>query len=206
MNRTKISGIGSLVAIFVVLLLLLPSVGGAQDVTLTPEGKVPGKPFDDLQGQINDLETRVAALEASGGGGVERVVISGTIDLNADGDIVLDRINAAGSLRQDHFRVIPVAGLTTDDPPSMTLYRGPRTVDIGRLPVPFPSALRPYDTLQISRRDRSIDATALFFENGRILLRFKGVFFNSDGTPTGRINFGLDGEGGTGDFRLVLIR
>ena len=63
MKNTRISGLGGLAAIFAALLLLLPSVGEAQDVTLTPEGKVPGKPFQILQGQLDDLQNRVTELE-----------------------------------------------------------------------------------------------------------------------------------------------
>lgn len=41
----------------VVLILCVPAMAfAAPDVSLTPEGKVPGTPFDYLQGQIDNIQ------------------------------------------------------------------------------------------------------------------------------------------------------
>ena len=85
-----------------------------------------------------------------------------------------------------------------------TFYSRPRT-DPGRLPIAFPDTFRAYDTVRLASQGDRTNITRLFFDTGRILLRFKVERFNLDGTPRAA-QFGLDGPSGTGDFRLVLIR
>lgn len=50
-----------------------------------------------------------------------------------------------------------------------------------------------------------LDSTLLFVEEGQILLRFRVDVLNPDNTLN-EVRYGLDGPGGTGDFRLVVIR
>lgn len=115
----------------------------------TTYGVPPGQPFQELLALINGLTARVTALETSGGGGATRVVLSGTIDLESEGDVVREIVGSDGRKRVSHFVLFSIPDLTTDDPPDVTLFRRPRTelvgghvisgfvtADIGNLPDP----------------------------------------------------------------------
>ena len=51
------------VSILTILLLLLPLSAMGQDLTLTKEGKIPGRPFEALQEQIDDLQQQILDLQ-----------------------------------------------------------------------------------------------------------------------------------------------
>jgi hypothetical protein len=205
-------------------------VGGAASVAYS-QGVPPGQPFQQLQTlvnalaaqvtqlssfvsglatQVTNLETAVAALQSSGGGAT-RTVIAGTIDLNSAGDVVRDNIESNGQRVVRHFAKFGIADLTADDPPTITLFRRTRTdgtltttgfitAGLGNQPfttvfpngVPTPS---------------NLDATVIIVEDGQILVQFRTENFNPPSAPTPTaVRYGLDGPGGTGDYRLVLVR
>ena len=182
-----------------VVILTMAFVGYTQAITR-------GNPFEELFALINGLDTRVAALEAPGGAGAERVVISDSVDLESTGDVVLESFDTSGRKRLDHHVEILVPGLTTDDLPAVTLYRR----RVAALP-PFSSPNEEFNAAfrlaTLNERGPGSDMTRLRFVDGKILLRYRRDRFNPPGaaTPTD-VFYGLDGVGGTGDFRLVLIK
>ena len=138
-----------------------------------------------------------------------RIVFSGTIDLEAEGDEVRETVDALLRVRRHHFKVFSVEGLTTDDPPAVTLYHRRRT-DFSQPPAFVPNPINEsefviYNDVFFVLQSSADDATLLTFDEGRILLRYRRETFNPDGTLRS-VGYGLDGPGGTGDFRLVLIR
>lgn len=167
--------------------------------------KVPsGQPFQSLQQQIDQLKQQVAALAA---GGAQRRVISGSINLNADGDVIFESKDGQGQTIEDHFKVVfRDSTLTLGDLPSVTLYQRRR--------VTAPVLSPPFNGFVVSDfngfrwqgfvPDASVDMTRLFVEDERILVRYRRDRYETDGTITKF--FGLDGQGGTGEFNLVLIR
>ena len=141
-------------------------------------------------------------------GGVTRLVFSGTIDLEAEGDEVRETVDALGRLRRHHFKVFPVADLTTDDPPAVTLYHRRRT-DFSQPPAFVPNPINESEFVihnDLFLTQSAINsANLLTFDEGRILLRYRLERFDPDGTLS-FVGYGLDGPEGTGDFRLVVIR
>lgn len=179
--------------------LSLPTWVEAQDVPLTVEGRVPGQPFQFLQNQIDQLKQQVGALQATG---ANRIVFSGTIDLNSAGDLVRTDDDIPNNRRRvRHFKVFAIPGLTTQDLPSVSLYQRRRT-DL----APFSTSGFFLAGLANSFSNIATDITNLVFEEGQILLQFRVEVFNlTTGALLGTF-YGLDGPGGTGDFRLVLIK
>lgn len=165
-------------------------------------GVPPGQPFQELLDLINSLAARITALEAGGGSGAQRIVFSGTIDLESAGDLVRTDDDSANNRRRvRHFKVFSISDLTTEDPPSVTLYERRR-----RDLAPFATSGFFVSGLANSFRSDS-DITNLVVEDGQILLQFRVDVFNfTTGTPLPPSLYGLDGQGGTGDFRLVVIR
>lgn len=49
------------------LVLLFPIISNAADVSLTTDGKVPGLPFQNLQGQIDELNTKLQNIQLTSG-------------------------------------------------------------------------------------------------------------------------------------------
>lgn len=166
----------------------------------TSYGVPPGQPFQELLDLINGLAARVTTLEASGGGGATRVVLSGTIDFGSEADVVREIVGSDGRKRVSHFRLFSIPDLTTADPPDVTLFRRPRTELIGGQVI---SGFVTADVGNLPDPPR-LDATLIAIEEGKILLRFKFEIFNLDNTV--EVRYGLDGPGGTGEFRLVLVR
>lgn len=170
----------------------------------TTYGVPPGQPFQELLDLINGIAARVTALETSGGGGATRVVLSGTIDLNSGGGEVREAFDRLGRRRVSHFEVFLIPDLTTTDPPTVTLYRRRHTSFVASVIGATEFVVHRYGNDPDEPPAGPGDATLLIFAEGKILLRFRQDVFNFDGTVT-KI-FGLDGPGGTGEFRLVLVR
>ena len=162
-----------------------------------------------LATQVINLETAVAALQSSGGS-VTRIVIAGTIDLNGPGDVTLEATGPDNIKRVRHFAKFAVAGLTTDDPPTISLFHRPRTDGLPPFATTtgfIASNLQGTPPNLIGGFASFTDPTAIAVEEGQILLRFRAEIFNPSTSPTpNTVRYGLDGPGGTGDFRLVLIR
>ena len=138
-----------------------------------------------------------------------RVVFSGTIDLDSVGDEIREVVRPDGRRNVSHFRVFSIPDLTMDDPPAMTLYRH-RCTDRTLTPV------GPNEFVEASLDGGCgsaapppaifiIDSPLLIFDDGRILLRYRLDIFSPAGELL-NVLYSLDGQGGTGDFRLVLIR
>jgi hypothetical protein len=132
----------------------------------------------------------------------QRIVISGTIDLNSVGDEVRETLDSLGVRRVHHFRVFSILDLTTADPPAVQLYRRKRTDLVPGLPT---AGFVLANLVSLGANASDNDSTVIVVEEGKILLRYRVEIFNADDTLRA-VRFGLDGPGGTGEFRLVLIR
>lgn len=167
-----------------------------------------GQPFQELLGLINGLAVRVTALEAGGGGDVTRTVIADTIDLNGQGDVILEATGLDNIKRVRHFAKFPIAGLTTADPPTISLFHRPRTDGSPPFATGFiASNLQGIPPNLLGGFSAFLDPTAIVVEEGQVLLQFRAEIFNPSTLLTpNTVRYGLDGPGGTGDFRLVLIR
>lgn len=161
----------------------------------TTYGVPPGQPFQELLDLINSLAARVTALETSGGGGATRSVFQGTIDLDSTGDEVrTEAPDSQGVVRTRHFKTFVIPDLSLADPPAVTLFQRRRT-DL----AVFTTTGFFVGGLANNFRAEN-DITNVLIEEGQILLQFR--VDRSNATPL----YGLDGPGGTGEFRLVLIR
>lgn len=144
----------------------------------------------------------LAPAHLGASGGAQRVVFSGTIDLEAEGDEVRENFDDLGRRRVSHFKVFSIPDLTMDDPPAATLYYRKRT-DLSPLVHINAGEFLMYNDQVVNFGVP--DATILIFDEGRILVRYRFERFDPDGTLS-FISYGLDGSGGRGDFRLVVIR
>ncbi len=97
---------------------------------------------------------------------------------------------------------IPVPGLTTDDLPVVQLYRGRRTTAAPISPPfdAFNNAFLPHPPVFTGDV-----TTALLIGDGIILIQYRRDIFDLNGDLFEK-RFGLDGDGGTGEFRLGLIK
>ena len=161
----------------------------------------------DLAARIGVLESAVTALQSSA---TSSTVFAGSIDLNGQGDVVLDQVAPDNIRRVRHFAEFPVVGLLADQPPTISLFQRRRTESsppfatttgfILANPLPTPaSTLGGFSVF--------LDPTIIVVEDGKILVQFRAEIFNPSTSPTPTlVRYGLDGPGGTGDYRLVVVR
>ncbi|TAK03477.1 hypothetical protein EPO44_07225 [bacterium] len=149
----------------------------------------------------------VMAFLGSAYGQVAREFFSGTIDLDSPGDEIREVVRPDGRRNVSHFKVFSIPDLTMEDPPAMTLYRR-RCTDRTLTPVglnEFVEASLDGGCFSTASPPITIDSPLLIFDEGRILLRYRLDIFSPDGELLS-VFYSLDSVGGTGDFRLVLIR
>ncbi len=183
----------------------------AQITTLAAQDTSQNAQLASLTAQVTSLQTTVSGLQTSGG--VTRTVISGFIDLNGPGDIVVDFVGSDNIRRVRHIATFDVPGLTPDDPPAITLLHKRRTDAPGGQPPALSTTAFAVDNLlgmppnQAGGFGSFLDPTSIAIDNGQIRLTFRFEAFNPATAPTPIVvRYGLDGPGGTGEFRLVLVQ
>jgi len=180
----------------------------------------PEKP-DKIETIVQALAARVDGVEAAVAGlldavtdlqthQVTRTVFSGFIDLDGSGDVVRDEVGSDNIRRVRHFAAFPIAGLLADDPPIIHLYQRRRAEGT----PPFPTATGFVLSNAIGLPGNTLggfsvftDPTLIVVEDGQILVQFRWELYSPPAAPTPNIvRHGLDGPGGAGEYRLVVVR